>query len=77
MTYLRRKWIMPIYIDPAIKLSGSLNNRRIAMRVNKHQIRNANWHLWSASPEDTLLYSAQSNLASINLKWLFSITLII
>jgi len=53
-----------------IKLSGSLNNRGIAMRVNKHQIQNANWHLWSASPEDMLLYSAQSNLVSSNTKWL-------
>jgi len=61
----------PMLVISEVKLPGSLNNRGIAMRVNKHQFQNANWHLWSTSPDEMLLTHAESNLVSLETNWLF------
>jgi len=60
----------PMLVISDIKLPGSLNNRGIAMRLNKYQLQNANWHLWSTSPDDMLLTNAESNLVAMGKSWL-------
>jgi len=61
----------PMLLISNITLPGSLNNRGIAMRVNKHRLQNANWHLWSSSPDEMLLSNIESNLVSLQSDWLF------
>ena len=61
----------PMLLISSITLPGSLNNRGIAMRVNKHRLQNANWHLWSSSPDEMLLTNIESNLVSLQSDWLF------
>ncbi|PAJ76164.1 hypothetical protein CJF42_01415 [Pseudoalteromonas sp. NBT06-2] len=60
----------PTLMISDIHLPGSLNNRGIAMRLNRYQLQNANWHLWSTSPDQMLLSSAESNLVSMKKNWL-------
>jgi hypothetical protein len=60
----------PMLVISDIELADSLNNRGIAMRLNKQQLQNANWHLWNSSPDDMLFISTQLNLVSLQSKWL-------
>ncbi|MBU2970544.1 membrane integrity-associated transporter subunit PqiC [Pseudoalteromonas sp. C2R02] len=61
----------PMLLISDITLPGSLNNRGIAMRVNQHRLQNANWHLWSTSPDEMLLTNMASNLVFLQSDWLF------
>ncbi|WP_404343228.1 membrane integrity-associated transporter subunit PqiC [Pseudoalteromonas mariniglutinosa] len=53
-----------------VELRGALNNRGIAMVLDDHQVRSANYHLWSEAPDTMLTAIAHQQLYVQMPQWL-------
>lgn len=54
----------------SVMLFGALNNRGIAIKTDRNQIHNANYHLWAESPTTMLSASAQQTLFHAMPNWM-------